>query len=120
MSFRFLLLCLLCVRVGLAAPLRDGETLRLKRQLREVLIDFVVRRPGPLDLDTFGVAKDPFCEDGLDAPGNITIHTFYRHRLSDDLLGNWTFLQRNSAQIGDNATLQPLLIIRRVLSKRSG
>ena len=112
MAFRFLLLCLACVHLGLAAPFGDDgkEIVRSKRQspspapptpFPEVLVDFSVRRLGTDLMEMFRVQEDPFCDKGLDAPGNITIHTFYRDRLEDDDgVGNWTFLQRSSAQIG--------------------
>ena len=113
MAFRFLLLCLACVDLGLAAPFGDDgrENVRSKRRsssppapptpFSEILVDFSVRRLGTDLMKIFEVQDDPFCDEGLDAPGNITIHTFYRDRLEDGGgVGDWTFLQRNSAQIG--------------------
>jgi hypothetical protein len=124
MAFRFLLLCLACVHLGLAAPFGDDgrEIVRSKRQspspapptpFPEVLVDFSVRRLGTDLMKMFGVQEDPFCDKGLDAPGNITIHTFYRDRLEDDAdgVGNWTFLQRNSAQIEFDSTLNISLAV---------
>ncbi|CAI8044250.1 hypothetical protein GBAR_LOCUS24564 [Geodia barretti] len=124
MAFRFLLLCLACVHLGLTAPFGDDgrEIVRSKRRspspapptpFPEVLVDFSVRRLGKDLMEMFDVQEDPFCDEGLDAPGNITIHTFYRDRLEDDAdgVGNWTFLQRNSAQIEFDSTLNISLAV---------
>jgi hypothetical protein len=124
MAFRFLLLCLACVDLGLAAPFGDDgrENVRSKRRsssppapptpFSEILVDFSVRRLGTDLMKIFEVQDDPFCDEGLDAPGNITIHTFYRDRLEDGGgVGDWTFLQRNSAQIVFNSTLNISLAV---------
>ena len=43
--------------------------------------------------------NDAFC-DGVDVPGNITLHAFYRCRDENDVIGEWQFLQRDSVQLG--------------------
>ena len=107
MAVGFLLLFSAFLCVGLAAPSADCEK-DISRGERstdgdreKVAIDFTVRRLQPDHAEILKVMEgDPFCDEGVDIPGNITIHTFYRDRLVGDDVGNWTLLQRDSALIG--------------------
>ena len=109
MTLRFLLLLIVCPHVILAAAAppdgKDKERLERASSDGQVVIDFAVLRPGPVLLERIGVSveaseNDSFCDEGVDFPGNITLHTFVRHRDEDGAVGNWTFLQLNTDSIG--------------------
>lgn len=103
--------------LALAAPFRDNRE-KTKRELSpppnptvrlsphgSVYISFAVTRhlPDPLAPEE---TNDTFCDKGLDAPGNITIHVFFRNRIARGVIGDWNFVQRNSARIlGANETV---------------
>ena len=109
MAISFLLLLLGCLCVATVKPSFGETRARPERSAdddgtaEEVVIEFAVRRPGSVDAERLGVQMeqdDSFCDKGVDFPGNITLHTFYRYRDETRVEGDWTFLQKNSARIG--------------------
>ena len=84
-----LLVCAVCVSVG--SPIR-GERSAL-RDDAVACVNFTLRRPQDGEMDEF-------CNQGVDTPGNITLHSFYRSRDARGTAGVWQFLQSTSSALG--------------------